>query len=274
MNKEEQLNHVVTLMHYKEPLKAVPKVLGFGYYGALSGTLDGEKIQCHICGKLYKAVGPHAQQAHKVLVNRYREMFDLARSTALISEKEREKRKQRTISWMKTLTKKDLQEIRRRQKRGVRLYREKYIARRFKIRLETKNKRGVCPDQLIAKIQEAAKSLGHTPTKNEFIDYCKSQRFVHLIYATFGSWTKALSQAKLTPSQPKTYNTYRKYSDDELLDYLSIFYTETGRVPTETDCRRGFIPTSEVYSRRFGSLPKAREKAGIREEPLGRYPKK
>lgn len=63
----------LTLKHYKEPLISIPKSEGFGYFGAISITMDGNKMQCHICGKLYSNVASHARQAHEVNPKQYRE---------------------------------------------------------------------------------------------------------------------------------------------------------------------------------------------------------
>ena len=128
--------------------------------------------------------------------------------------------------------------------------------------METKNKRGVCPDQLLAKIKEVAEKVGHTPSLVEFIEVTGTQRFKHLIFKTFGSWKNALKMVNLQPKE-KRMGRYIKYSSEELLEYLVIFAQENLRIPTSTDCRRGLLPDSAVYTRRFGSLPKARELAGV-----------
>lgn len=41
----------ITIGHYKEPLRAIPLGLGYGYYGVLLQTSDSEGVMCHICGK-------------------------------------------------------------------------------------------------------------------------------------------------------------------------------------------------------------------------------
>lgn len=41
---------MLTFNHYKEPLAEIPKIEGYGYYGAVLGSLDGNGIQCHLCG--------------------------------------------------------------------------------------------------------------------------------------------------------------------------------------------------------------------------------
>jgi len=139
-------------------------------------------------------------------------------------------------------------------------------------KLETKNKRGTCPDQLLQKIKDAKKSLGHTPSKKDFIDYCGGQRFVHLIYKTFGSWSNGVKMAGMQQKEVLKKGKPRKpnYRKEELLEYLRIFYEENGRPPTETDTRRGLIPDSIAYRRIWGGMPAARLAAGITEK-VGRW---
>ncbi len=205
-----------------------------------------------------------------MLVKEYKEKFQIARLTSLISEDVKEGRKNRTLKWWASLSADAKREFRimrvKRYQDWAKKNRDK--DRTFKIRLETKNKRGTCPDQLIEKIREVAKKLGHTPSKDEFIIECDSQRYVHLIYTTFGSWAKAVQKAGLDLKeqvQNGGRNGRGRYSDDELLDYLSLFHQENGRIPTEVDGKRGWIPNGDIYRRRFGSLPKERALAGIEE---------
>lgn len=270
---EVNLNNSLVLQNYKEPLKPIPKKLGFGYYGAVMVTQDGAEIQCHSCGETFSHLGTHIWQAHEMNAREYKEKFGLARETALVSEKQRQALKEQTLEWLRKMTPAQIKAMRERQKQGYLSWKKKNKNYRFKIRLETKNKRGTCPDQLIAKIVECEKELGHSPSKDDFITYCGSQRYVHLIYTTFGSWTEAVKRAGLQLKEHKTNKGILKnnYSDDELLDFLSIYWKENGVVPTSTDARRGMIPHLEIYTRRFGSIGKARELAGITEEPQGRW---
>lgn len=266
---ELDLENSLTVTHYKEPLLAVPKGKGFGYLGALSISLDRDKMQCHICGKLFRDVGFHTTQKHNISRDEYKEKYQIARSTSLISETLREEKKNRTLLYRASLSKNDAQDLVRKMKEGSDLWHKNNPSQPFEIRLETKNKRGTCPDQLIAKIQEVANELKKTPSKREFITACGTQRFVHLIYSTFGSYNAAIERAGLVANQKWTTPvgfSKPRYSDDELLDYLSLVYREEGRIPTETDARRGLIPNTDIYRRRFGSMAKARELAGIQED--------
>ncbi len=257
----------LTVYHYKTPLLAVPEGKGFGYYGALSITKDGDKAQCHRCGQLFRDVGLHARQKHTLPHAEYREEYQLARKTSLISETLKEERKEHTILAMRAMSPAARAAMIRSRIRGYKEWRATLGARAFPftIRLETKNKRGTCPDQILAKILECATALGHTPDRKEFIEYCGSQRYIWLMKKTFGSWTEALRRVKLVPriQQDQTGTRKPRKTNDELLDMLSLFYQENNRIPTEADSRRGWIPDIQIYTRRFGSIKRARELAGL-----------
>ncbi len=238
---------------------------GYGYYGCLTSTLDGTKIQCHVCGGLFGELQAHVRQAHKIDVDTYREKFQLSYSTSLVSETERERRKILTLEW-----------VGRMKKQFGDNWREHFVARgrraqqlrkknQPEIRLETKNKRGTCPDQILAKITEVAKKLKKTPTLAEFIEETGGQRYKHLVFKTYGSWNNALKLLKLdlnTTGKTGPKRT-RRYSNEELLEYLAIFAQEQQKLPTATDCKRGLLPDYDIYTRRFGSIEEARELAGV-----------
>lgn len=254
----------LTLHYYKEPLTKVKN--GYGFIGCLLSTIEGDAVQCHICGELFIDLAKHVSQKHNITSVEYKDKFQLARKTALISENERMARKQRFLNYLKSLTEEEKREFKIRA-------RERYKnnhSRSRQISLETKNKRGTCPDQLLQKIKDVAKKIGHTPSKTEFINECDSQRYVHLIYKTFGSWTKALKLIGMEPKKPINtgnsdgYNQYnKKYSDEELLEYLVIFAQENNRKPTATDFRRGLLPPYYHYTRRWGGIENARLEAGV-----------
>ncbi len=253
----------LTMSHYKEPLIKIPKEKGFGFYGCLLVSLDRETVQCHICGKLFANVASHSRQKHDILVSDYRERFMLARKTALVSETERDRMKQHMLDYINSLTPQEKKDFYIKKRQG--LINGIRMRTRFqpKESLETKNKKGTCPDQLIAKIHEVHKKLGRTPSLAEFIDITDGQRYKHLIFTTFGSWLNALKIAKLQPKERKLDYVRHEYSDEELLEYLSLYAQENGKLPTATDCKRGLLPDYNVYIRHFGSFPRARYLAGV-----------
>lgn len=261
----------LTLSNYKLPLRKVED--GFGYYGAILNTLDGELAQCHICGKMFKDIALHASQTHGVYSKEYKEKFGLSRTSSLLSEKERQRRKATFMKWYSSLSPSMKKAIRDKAREGyLKWYKKegkKMQELRWKQRLEFKNKRGTCPDQLLEKIQEVRTTLGHQPSKREFINETGGQRYYHLIRTTFGSWDNALKMLGLERARNpgNTGKKFKHHSNEELLEYLKISYQETGKPPTISDSRRGLIPGYQVYVNRFGSMPKARLLAGIRETP-------
>lgn len=260
MNKKIQYNNEFLIFtNYKEPLVEIKPGLGFGYYGALLVTEDKTKLQCHICGKLFADVGTHARQAHKISVIEYREQFKLAKKTALLSEKERNARKQRFIDYLGTLSKEELE---RRKQKAIENWKHKG-SYQPKISLETKNKRGSCPDQCLAKIKEVADKIGKVPSLNEFVKVCKTQKYKHWIIDTFGSWNEALKLLNYDVKEKDGLSNGRKYRDEELLGYLYSYYKMNKKVPTATDWKRNLLPSKGTYIRHFGSINKARELADI-----------
>ncbi len=249
-------DNFLTLGHYKEPLTALPEGQGFGFYGALLGSLDGEKVQCHICGGVYKFLGGHVRQSHKMDPVDYREQFQLAYMTSLVSEKERERRKKIMLDYLATRPKGWLKKAKLNASKGGLMSKG---TTGHQLRLESLNKRGVCPEQLLAKIKEIKEKLKKVPSLKEFVAACGTQRYKHLIFKVYGSWNQALEKLNLS-TKPSARDAYTK---KELLDALKDFYKNTGLIPTRTDCVRHLLPSYSVYFRNFGGMKQARFAANI-----------
>jgi hypothetical protein len=268
-SNELNKNNSLTLMHYKEPLSPIPKKFGVGYYGAIQVTLDGEKIQCHMCGGLFTRLNFHLRNVHFVEEADYKTMYQLEKTTALVSEKERERCKIRTMKWMLAMPLAKRREWQRKRLESLKKWlKENPGGSRKKgdVRLETKNKRGTCPEQLKDKIRKMADKLKRPPRKQDFIDENDGgNRYLYMFKATFGSFNNAVKAAGLKPHERYVYKEGKKTwrSDEELLDALSLFWREQDKIPTETDFRRGFIPDPRIYRKRFGTMQRARELAGI-----------
>lgn len=258
------MDEFLTVKNYKEPLRKV--VNGFGYIGCLSQTKDGEKLQCHICGKLFASLQLHVYKTHGIKAKEYKLRFGLAMETALMSDAVREKKKENTLRWMRTFTKEEWEEhMKKRIEINKQIRAKGGWGKRGKDQLETANKRGTCPDQILEKIKEVAKKVGRTPTLQEFINEHGGERYRHLICKVYGSWGNALKILKMTPKERDWKTNYKgtKYDSETLLEYLIDFAREHGRIPTSTDFRRGYLPSDAVYRRHFGTLEQARERAGV-----------
>jgi len=253
--------------NYKEPLREIPKEFGFGYYGCISGTEDMTKIQCHICGFLGKNLIFHIRGKHQMEQADYKEKFGLARKSKLVSPVySKEKReayllkfdeakriKIRELATAKALSSdKNSTEIRRSRKQDL--------------RLEVKNKRGSCPDQILSKIFQVEQEIGHVPSLTEFRRYEFGERYWHLIRRTFKTWENALKMAgleKKVPSNNSSPFVIHKYNSEILLEYLSLRTQETRRIPRYSDLGEGMLPHYTTFARHFGTLENARRLAGV-----------
>lgn len=262
VDDREYSNADLTLHNYKEPLTPTPN--GYGYMGTITSTNDGKYIQCHICGKLYANLGGHLYAAHKMLAKTYKKEFGLEFNTALISEQERMHLKTSTLSYIKTLTDEEKEAFKMRAKQAWLEGRLQHkTTKGTKERLETKNKKGSCPDQVLSKLREVAVDIGHRPSKREFIAHEHSQRYVHLIYKLFGDWHTAIELAGLKGMSGKLVETKKELNDMELLEMVRDFVLRTREKPTKSDFNREILPSYSLYIERFGSIQQALKEAEV-----------
>jgi hypothetical protein len=57
------------------------------------------------------------------------------------------------------------------------------------------------------------------------------------------------------PTRPRTL--HREYTEDELLEWIDVFYLQFGVAPTTEDMRGWPGPAPSTYEYRFGSIPAA-----------------
>lgn len=242
---------------YKEPLKKVEQ--GYGYQGTLAQNEKGDKVQCHICGELFYNLGAHIQ-SHGMKTRDYRILYGLGLRTPLCSDKASADYKARALKMWSSLSDDE-------QKKKIEHMREvakKAIHKRYELSTEELNRKGICPDQLLQKIKDCAESLQKTPTVLELQEFYQTKRYIVPIIRTFGSYKKACEYAGLTPNKTGGKGgAMVPYTEDALITYLVDFYNRTGQPPTASDCHRGLLPSLAVYNKRFGSIQKAREKAGL-----------
>ena len=228
-------------------------------------------MQCNICGYICKMLPGHIYNVHGMRTKQYREKYGLAASTALFSEDLRLGNKKRTLAYLKTLTQEQREEYRQaaiaRLREGHK-HRTKFQPQKS---LEQKNIEGTCPDQLLERIKVVKEKLGRVPSKDDYIREEKTQRFVHLIYKTFGSWSKAVEMCnfpKEDDHRQEALEASRKtkkkiYSREELIELLRIYTQENQQIPTATDFRRDFLPEIGAFVRKFGGIEAARQAAGV-----------
>lgn len=261
--QEERSQLKLVFKNYKEPIKAIPKNKGVGYYGIIMTTENGEYIQCHICGELHRQLSTHLN-LHKTTVTEYKEEFGIAFETPLISESMRFERQRQLVKRYEEMSVEEKQELKERMRELA--YKNRFNSNKNRpYRLEIKNKRGTCPDQLLDKINEVAEKLGKTPTMREFQREVGGGRYMNPIRRTFGKWNNAIKLSGLKIlERDYTKSSNPKYSDEYLIEALAHFYKQTGRPPMSANCGQdGVLPSLSVYKYRFGGITKARAIAGI-----------
>lgn len=261
------MNDDLILGPYKTPLTQVKE--GFGYMGALSLAKDGSGIQCHICGAIKANLSLHLRQ-HKITVREYKKKFDIALGTPLVSENVRNASVQRMLALREKMRNEgSLERITRICQEAANSARKpggkNYRKGKTWMSGEYLNLRGICPDQLVELIRKAADHYKTTPSYAEFMAFYQTNRFATPIKRTFGSWKNAVIKAGYEPKKRQWSTGKMKYDDEELIEIMSEFYKENRRVPTLSDFKRGFLPTWETYTKRFGSMTEARRRAGITE---------
>jgi hypothetical protein len=233
---------------YKEPMVTVSD--GFGYMGAVGTTPDGEKLECHICGKHFARLSSHIGAAHSINAQEYREKFSLGATTPLIAE---EPRKRYMARYQANFTEERKDQVRRLSieyrnsgaKKGSNPY---HLVRR--------NKLGKCPDQVLEKIKELAVELGHPPSYMEFtakhgFEFQGPFRTLH------GGYSAAVRACGMV-----TANDAKTFDRMQMLVAINEFRDKYGRDPLWSDFKsHPMFPDTTVYWRVFGGIKEARKLA-------------
>jgi hypothetical protein len=79
--------------HRDDPAYALPPFGSwdgplYGEFGSLAR--DGDRIQCHACGRWFKAIGTHLVRVHDIDADQYRSIFGLRVATGLVGDAYRE----------------------------------------------------------------------------------------------------------------------------------------------------------------------------------------
>lgn len=246
----------VNTSNFKEPMQKVED--GFGYYGAITTTNDEQLIQCHVCGYYFARLSSHIMNKH-MPVREYKLKFGLRIKDGLLSP----------------VARKEAQMGFNRSARDQRRNLEKMWQRTKQLRAEgklktggptwtaqTRNEKGMCRDQTLAKLQSvAATNGGKITTKLYEAEY--GQGAMETVRYWFGSWEAALQEAGLA-SHKKLKTEERHARAQSYLLAIKRFHKETGRTPQSSDFNSvEYLPAQRSVSRMFKTLNDARQLAGV-----------
>lgn len=130
-------------------------------------------------------------------------------------------------------------------------------SRRQGLGFEHQNATNSCPGQLLKRIKDLGVKLGRTPNRMEMREdgICRT-----VLIHRFGSVAAAI---KLAGMKPNLTGGNKFYTKESIKEMFINFYKHSGRSPSSSDLKRGFLPDYGTIARYFGTLPKARKAARI-----------
>lgn len=258
----------VNTIGYKDPMQKVDN--GFGYYGALTQTNDGEFVQCHICGYYFASLGAHVRTNHGINPRDYKLTYGLRITEGMLSPVQLKKAQD---NYNKYAHKTRAEFAAMSKMAGISIKAKGYQAGGNQWTAQSRNEKGNCKEQTLAKIKSLGERMGGYPTMSRFlIEYGKGQQSV--VNYWFGSWDNALKIAG--------FKTYREKQEADRQNYalqtlgkIRDFFDQHGRTPLFSDFRGSSdMPDPTTIMRNYGTLNEARKQAGVPQlihKGLGRW---
>jgi len=251
ISNESEIENLYKTGH-NSPYTKLPEKF-FGYVGVLLMHKDTGLVQCHICGKWVKIIGPHVWKAHKISGKQYRKTFGFSSRFPLCSKKFSEQRRQTCLS-------QNLIEKAREGMPNTKAFFKARAAMRTKNMAAASqlNKLNICREQLLRRVHVVADLVGHFPSQEELKEHDGAA--LATVYRRYGSWNKF----KAKETQEALRIIPKSYTKDKLLFVLSNFPKKMGRLPTSRDFhgKKG-NPSKDTYIRHFGSWNRAMSMAGL-----------
>lgn len=221
MEYDEAPSGYVTLYNYKEPFMRYDK--GSGFLGVLLFDGKTDKVQCHLCGLWFTALGNHLHKEHNMTASAYKEEVGLNQTTALIGENLREKLIANGLEQrMKNLVK---------GHKWTKESREKVRATIKKNSFEMQNLHGTCPEQILSRITKKYNELGRTPTTDEL----GRSGFMKTIRKVYGSTEEAFRLAGVPYRKPGLTMRKPKITVEKAIDFVKTFLEKEKRLPKRKD---------------------------------------
>lgn len=234
---------------------------GFGYMGVILQSSTTGKIQCHLCGQMFKSVARHISHKHDIAIDDYKELVGLNKHTPLVCENTSKTIRQNFINLSEIDKNKRIKIL---QNNNAKIHKERlYRPRKTQTRIQFLNKNGTCDLQAKYYFWEEYNKLGRIPTNKEMTGRLRS-----LIYTRFDSYENALKYWGIGNKEFENYtennmkksylarakqNFFPKYKKDEVLNQTKNFFNLNKRLPTWEEAKRTGLPSREVFKRLFGT---------------------
>jgi hypothetical protein len=258
MDKLKPLNFTGEKLH--EPYMPVKD--GFGFLGVVLYDEVEDKVQCHVCGKMFQSLTRHTEM-HRLSAREYKEKFGLNYETPLCRPATTEKNSMRgEFFWRLNHGKVTLKEIhekavkmgklskREKQKNGKHAWR---TLKKHKLTAEMMNRFGTCPAQIEERFIKIVDFYGRAPSWDEVLKSDKS--LMPVICRRYKSYSNFLTYFGLKGKRRVTSSKYTK-RDIEML--LTKFVHEHKRLPNPKDTKIGYLPDYMTIEKYFGTWKKAK----------------
>jgi hypothetical protein len=164
---------------------------GYGYQGVILLDTDKDRVQCHICGRWYKALGKHIT-VHDINAKEYKDEVGLYQKEPLMSLS--------TLNKFRSTV--HIEQAMENLNKGIGKHNIN-ITRKDRVNggqtTQFKNRYGTCDAQLRFRLETAIEKYGRVPTTHE-------ERLLGSIFRKrFGSWKEGLNKYGYEPIK-QAYN--------------------------------------------------------------------
>lgn len=226
---------------------------GYGYLGVVMYDEDEDKVQCHICGKWFSALGLHVKSAHKTEVDNYKMDHGLSLRTALCSKslsRSHSKSGLRLYASKKSKLTRGTLGKRRHSTETPKIY--------YMETIQAQNARGLCDLQVQGRYDVLKKMVGREPTYGDYQKHdSKLWATMCARYGTINKFRKYIGGTEMNNS------AWRTLPDTTLIAALRSTASRLKRIPKTQDFQNNH-PNTATFYRHFGSWSNALRMAGLK----------
>lgn len=227
---------------------------GKSYQGVLELDLERDLVRCHECGEWHPHLAPHIWQRHGMTARAYKAKHGINQNSALCNERIRQALVRHAASPQSMEA----------AYRGIDKMNGSHgmkpserMPRPRGPHLESRNRKGLCREQILVRLRQMAEKLGRTPKSAELVEAGIHPRTVEYMFSL--KMAEVIRLAGLRPRNVKR----TQYTAVGLVERMRNFYVRYGKLPSKSDYRRGLIPSSDIYSTVFGGMANAYFAAGL-----------
>ena len=225
--------------------KREQKSSGKSFFGVLEYNTRTDRLRCHVCGQWQRHLASHIYHHHHLSAREYKTRHGLNLSTALIGERTRRLKSQSSIEriWNRPEIMAQIRSAARHSgpPRGI--------------RSELRNRREICPEQLMDRLMEIAdENGGRLPLKEMY----GRKIYRATVFRAF-NLRDMRSVRTLVSVAREDGPTGKKL----LVEAVRDFYARYGDLPRNSDSGRSFLYSFDLLRSRFGTVGAAFRAAGF-----------